>query len=167
MNPPAQWLPDPQNPSQVRYWDGNSWTNYTQANPAVSQQVQPQQSVMGQSQSGVGQYGQGGQQPDVGQYGQGGQQPGFGQVVLPQPAAAVASPNSAGKGADLKEKLVKNKKILLALLVAIILVFAVKTVLGGGGDTPTPAPTPAGQTAPPASSKGGATPPAANPATHK
>jgi len=31
-NPPPQgWYPDPQNASQLRFWDGNSWTPQTQA----------------------------------------------------------------------------------------------------------------------------------------
>ena len=26
---PASWYPDPQNPTQLRYWDGNAWTAHT------------------------------------------------------------------------------------------------------------------------------------------
>ncbi len=28
---PASWYPDPQNPSQLRYWDGNGWTDQFRA----------------------------------------------------------------------------------------------------------------------------------------
>jgi hypothetical protein len=28
-NTPANWYPDPQVPRQVRYWDGNQWTEHT------------------------------------------------------------------------------------------------------------------------------------------
>ena len=28
MNPPAGWHPDPQNPTRLRYWNGQSWTDH-------------------------------------------------------------------------------------------------------------------------------------------
>jgi len=31
--PPAGWFADPQNPSQLRYWDGATWTEHTHPNP--------------------------------------------------------------------------------------------------------------------------------------
>jgi hypothetical protein len=30
QNPPAGWHPDPHDPNQIRYWDGNAWTEHTQ-----------------------------------------------------------------------------------------------------------------------------------------
>ena len=29
MSTPADWYPDPQDPSLQRYWDGNAWTEHT------------------------------------------------------------------------------------------------------------------------------------------
>lgn len=33
MRPPAGWYPDPENPSQNRYWDGRVWTDQTRDLP--------------------------------------------------------------------------------------------------------------------------------------
>ena len=33
QSPPAGWFADPQNPSQLRYWDGTAWTEHTHPNP--------------------------------------------------------------------------------------------------------------------------------------
>lgn len=38
MTPPPQWFPDPQNPAQMRYWDGAAWTAHVQPNPQAVQQ---------------------------------------------------------------------------------------------------------------------------------
>lgn len=35
-NPPAGWHPDPEQPGQVRYWDGTQWTEHRQAAPAAA-----------------------------------------------------------------------------------------------------------------------------------
>jgi uncharacterized protein (AIM24 family) len=39
-NPTPDWYPDPDDPSQLRYWDGNTWTDNRAPNPATAQQPQ-------------------------------------------------------------------------------------------------------------------------------
>lgn len=34
--PPASWHPDPQNPHQLRWWDGHRWTDATSPSPAAA-----------------------------------------------------------------------------------------------------------------------------------
>ena len=34
--PPAAWHPDPENPSQLRWWDGHRWTDATSPSPAAA-----------------------------------------------------------------------------------------------------------------------------------
>lgn len=41
MNPRPDWYPDPQNPTIVRYWDGQQWTNRTQARSANLATINP------------------------------------------------------------------------------------------------------------------------------
>jgi len=38
----ANWYPDPQNPIQLRYFDGNQWTQHTQPTPSTIVPAQPQ-----------------------------------------------------------------------------------------------------------------------------
>jgi hypothetical protein len=38
---PAGWFPDPGNPQNVRWWDGQQWTQYTQPAQPVAQPVAP------------------------------------------------------------------------------------------------------------------------------
>src|SRR4051794_4144454 len=49
-NPAANWYPDPQDPNQLRYWDGSRWTDHRAARqppaenqpPAVNAPAQPE-----------------------------------------------------------------------------------------------------------------------------
>lgn len=43
QSPPAGWHPDPEQPGQMRYWDGAAWTNHRQpaAGPAMPMAQQP------------------------------------------------------------------------------------------------------------------------------
>jgi len=64
MTSPAQWAPDPQQPGQLRWWDGSRWTEHTA--PAAPPQAAytggpPQPPYV--SPYGYGQYGQPAQGP--------------------------------------------------------------------------------------------------------
>ncbi len=38
---PADWYADPSNPQQMRYWDGNQWTEHVSAAPAAEPDPEP------------------------------------------------------------------------------------------------------------------------------
>jgi hypothetical protein len=56
-NPPAGWYPDPHGQAELRYWDGNTWTEHTSGEPAgpgPTQLDQPQAAAA--PQAGAAQY---------------------------------------------------------------------------------------------------------------
>ena len=59
MSTPANWYPDPQDPSLQRYWDGNAWTEHTA--PAAS--AKPPSEGGAATQEGAGGYGVAHQMP--------------------------------------------------------------------------------------------------------
>ena len=92
--PPANWYPDPQTPGQLRYWDGQRWTQHV--HPAQ----QPAQGVGGaaavQAQAGPGVFLPSGR-PGSAQPGQGGSQAqGVFTPTQAGPAQGVFTPTQAG-----------------------------------------------------------------------
>lgn len=41
--PPADWHPDPEDPTQLRYWDGAAWTEHVAPNPAAAPAAKTEQ----------------------------------------------------------------------------------------------------------------------------
>lgn len=82
--PPANWYPDPEDPSQQRYWDGTQWTEHRA--PAAGSAPSASQPAGGQTWSSSDTGATGGADPAAGQAW--GQQPGHGQTGAAAPGAA-------------------------------------------------------------------------------
>lgn len=137
-NVPAGWYPSPEDPSQLRYWDGSQWTQSTA--PAVAPQVAPEAETVPAPVYSV---------PPA---------PAAPSVPPAAPAGATPAPMSASK---------KKWLIGGAIAAAVIVVGSVGAAIGAGGRaepaveasiapvvptptptmTPTPEPTPTAETA--------------------
>lgn len=105
---PAGWFPDPQDESQVRYWDGNQWTS--QQAPRAPQASMP------------------GQAPQPGMTGQA-----TTTVTAPAPPAApyaAAAPGSAPK----KNWFLRHKVLTGLFALVVVIVVAAATSSGGGSN---------------------------------
>lgn len=121
-NPPPNWYPDPRGEAELRYWDGNQWTEHTHSGPSGGETVAasvppaaPPPSTAPPPQSA----------PPAATAGAGYQHAGYG-----QPGATAGPAGSSGGGLGSKLPLIIGG-VLAVVAIGVILVL----VLGGGEET--------------------------------
>jgi hypothetical protein len=117
-NPPPNWYPDPRGEAELRYWDGNQWTEHTHSGQpqAAPAQPPPAQAPPPQTPAPTGAPAAGTPTAAGGYH-----QPAYQQ----QPATAPGAPSKGGS---------KLPLIIGGALAAIAVVVVLVLVLAGGGD---------------------------------
>ncbi len=116
-NPPPNWYPDPRGEAELRYWDGNQWTEHTHSGQpqAAPAQPPPAQAPPPQAAAPAG-------PPAAGTPTAAG---GYHQPAYQQAGAAPGGPSKGGS---------KLPIIIGGALAAIAVVVVLVLVLAGGGD---------------------------------
>lgn len=127
--PPQGWYPDPNDPSRLRWWDGNAWTEHTHAGQqggqaagqeATASQQEQQQQAAAASQAGAGAV-TGGQQAAASSAAPG---PAATQATQgAQPGQQAGTPKGE-KSAIAQWLSVRSNQALLAVLIIAVLLFA-------------------------------------------
>ena len=123
-NPPPNWYPDPKGEAELRYWDGNQWTEHTHSGQpqAAPAQPPPAQAPPPQAPAPQG-------PPAAGTPTAAG---GYHQPAYQQPGAAPAG-GATGGGRSKLPLIIGGALAAVAVVVVLVLVLA-----GGGDDSDSP-----------------------------